>query len=103
MGVHTIMAPDYRYGGKLRDIVWDDVAGTVSGEHVEVPSIQEILDGPIPVNLGGCADPAIVRGSGLPGVLRDVEPTPRQKPVTRYVIEADGARRPAVAGVDYLP
>ena len=55
MAVHTIMLPDRMRGRELRSIVWDDEAGTVSGDHYRVVdgSIQRKLDRPKPMEVGG--------------------------------------------------
>ena len=55
MAVHTIMLPDLMRGRELRSIVWDDEAGTVSGDHYRVVDgdIQRILDRPKPMKVGG--------------------------------------------------
>lgn len=37
------MVPDSIRDGELRSIVWDDEAGTVSGDHFEVQWIQSML------------------------------------------------------------
>ncbi len=53
MAVHTIMLPDYVHGGEMRSIVWDDEAGTVSGDHYRVVDgdIQRKLDRPKPMSV----------------------------------------------------
>ena len=43
MARHTIKYRDWSRGDEPRRIVWDDEAGEVSGDHVEVPSIQAYL------------------------------------------------------------
>ena len=53
MAVHTIVMPDVVRGEQPRRIVWDDEAGTVEGNHFDVPSIQRIIDAPKPVEVGG--------------------------------------------------
>ena len=101
MTVHRIMAPDGDAGWRLRAIEWDDVAGTVAGDHRDVPLLAEDLAGPMPIWRTGpqpvyrLADPAHnpadflvlaieIRNIGsifrdrvqLPESLRGVEPTP---------------------------
>ncbi len=41
MARHTIMLPDRSAGRDLRSIVWDDEAGTVSGDHSKLPWLAE--------------------------------------------------------------
>ena len=54
MAVHTIMLPDRMRGRELRSIVWDDEAGTVSGDHYDVDeNIRRILERPKPMEVGG--------------------------------------------------
>ena len=53
MAVHTIMLPDMLYGDEPRTVIWDDSAGTVTGTHSKVPSMQAILDAPKPVDRSG--------------------------------------------------
>ena len=53
MTVHTIVMPDAAHGEEPRRIVWDDEAGTVEGEHGEVPYIQRVIAAPKPVEVGG--------------------------------------------------
>ena len=53
MTVHTIVMPDAAHGEEPRRIVWDDEAGTVEGEHDEVPYIQRVIAAPKPVEVGG--------------------------------------------------
>ena len=55
MTVHTIMLPDRLYGRELRSIIWDDEAGTVTGDHSKVPYIQGRLSEPAPVMLRNTA------------------------------------------------
>ena len=99
MSVHTIMLPDRMRGREPRSVVWDDEAGTVTGEHSDVPWMQEVLAQPTPVDfsdegrelflLDPAHDPAdfwhllLVAfwpiddeplRSTLPAVLRDTEP-----------------------------
>ena len=52
MAVHTIRIPDRMRGRELRTIVWDDEAGTVAGDHVEVDDIRRVFDAPKPVTIG---------------------------------------------------
>ena len=51
--MHRIVIPDRSKGRELRDIVWDDEAGTVSGDHSEVDWIVRLLAAPKPVRIGG--------------------------------------------------
>ena len=53
MAVHRISIPDRMAGRELRDIVWDDSAGTVSGDHSEVGWIAGLLAAPKPMRVGG--------------------------------------------------
>ena len=48
MTVHTIQLPDWRGGanGGLRTLVWDDEAGTVSGDHSKVEDIRRRFQRP---------------------------------------------------------
>ncbi len=50
MTIHTIMLPE-GFNRPMRSIVWDDEAGTVTGEHRDVPWMQGILAEPTPVVL----------------------------------------------------
>ncbi len=45
MATHTIMLPDRRYGRARRTILWDDQAGTFSGDHGDVPWLNEQVAG----------------------------------------------------------
>ena len=64
MAVHTIMLPDRLRGRELRSIVWDDLAGTVEGDHHDIGYIRRMFDEPKPVTVGdpgriwGLSDPA---------------------------------------------
>ncbi len=40
-------------GGEPRLILWDHVAGTVSGVHLDVAFIQDRIEAPKPVIVGG--------------------------------------------------
>ena len=51
MAVHTIMLPDIP-DRRLRSIVWDDEAGTVEGDHHQVPFFRRVLAAPKPVTVG---------------------------------------------------
>ena len=53
MALHRITIPDRHVGRELRDIVWDDEAGTVSGDHFEAGWIAGVLAAPKPVRVGG--------------------------------------------------
>ena len=48
MTAHTIRLPDRLGGAKgaLRTLVWDDEAGTVSGDHSDVDGVQEWFQHP---------------------------------------------------------
>ena len=50
--VHTIMLPDRMRGREPRTVIWDDEAGTVTGEHSDVAWMQRILAEATPVDLG---------------------------------------------------
>lgn len=58
------MIPDRLAGRELRSILWDDEAGTVSGDHSRVAWIAGLFAEPKPVRIGGTghfwdlADPA---------------------------------------------
>ena len=52
MTVHTIMLPDMRQYDEPRSVIWDDEAGTVTGEHSKVPWMQEGLALTPPVVMG---------------------------------------------------
>lgn len=106
MAIYRIMVPDSTQDGDLRSIIWDDEAGTVAGDHVDVPWMQSRLRQPWP---GTVEFPPSVRledpahdprdfwwllfevhwpmmepplDAGLPPVLRDVVPRPA-KPMRR--------------------
>ena len=51
MAVHTIMLPGMMHGREPRSVVWDDQAGTVTGEHSRVPQMQEMLAATPPVEV----------------------------------------------------
>lgn len=44
MTVHRFWMPDYARGGEPRMIDWDDDAGTVEGDHVDVEEVRRLLD-----------------------------------------------------------
>ncbi len=50
---HTILNPDIEYGDELRTIVWDDEAGTVEGDHSEVPVFRGYFE--VAAKYGRCA------------------------------------------------
>ena len=52
MTVHTIMLPDMMHGREPRSVIWDDEAGTVTGEHYEVPWMQALLADTPPIVMG---------------------------------------------------
>ena len=64
MTVYTIRLPDASRGDDLRPIVWDDEAGTVTGEHSDVPQLQEALAEPVPVVLPHITGPLTLRDPG---------------------------------------
>ena len=64
MTVHTIMLPDMVRGDEPRSVVWDDEAGTVTGEHRDVPWMQGILAEPTPVVMGDVMGAATLRDPG---------------------------------------
>ncbi len=93
---------DRRPDGRINHIIWDDEAGTVTGDHYKVPSLQEKLSGPMPYIVGGetfecelqdiAHDPAdflVVLGFALmslkppevqlPDSLKDIQPTKHTK------------------------
>lgn len=102
MTVHTILLPDYMRGREPRSVIWDDEAGTVEGEHSDVPWMQRILAAPTPYDglsgtgrilsledpahdprdfvwlLGTAYWPMLEEPlrSTLPPILRDAEPRP---------------------------
>ena len=83
MAVHEIMIPDPWpwHRGELRSVVWDDVAGTVDGDHRNVPWIQETLALPKPVD------------AGSPGVLWTLD-DPGHDPAEMLVLLVLSAERP---------
>ena len=112
MAVHTITLPDMRHGDEPRSVIWDDEAGTVTGEHSRVPWMQEVLAAPKPYvfgDVGGTfvlhdaghnpADFLVLLGlaywpaldepwrSSLPPVFHGVEQTPMKHPPS---VDADG-------------
>ena len=53
MAVHTITLPvRHAPDDPPRNVVWDDVAGTVEGDHPQLPYFQRILAEPKPVDVG---------------------------------------------------
>lgn len=48
MTVHTIRMPDRMRGRELRTVIWDDEAGTVSGDHSDVPWLLKMIGKPTP-------------------------------------------------------
>ena len=52
MATHSIRIPDRVRGRELRTIVWDDEAGTVSGDHSEIDEIRRVFAAPKPVTVG---------------------------------------------------
>ena len=55
MAVHTITIPDRMYGREPRTIVWDDEAGTVSGDHSKVADFRRVFAAEKPVTVGAGA------------------------------------------------
>ena len=57
MAIHRIMLPVGLRDDATRSVVWDDEAGTVEGDHVEVPWMQRVLaaatERPVQVGPGG--------------------------------------------------
>ena len=51
MTVHTIMLPDMRQYDGPRSVIWDDEAGTVTGEHSRVSDMQRMLAATPPVEV----------------------------------------------------
>ena len=128
MSVHTIKMPDWMRGRELRTVVWDDEAGTVTGDHSEVPWLQETLAREMPLDLGTeggnfiVTDPAhdpadflAVLGRAywpildhdrdrhlLSDSLRDVESTRATPWPDQYETMPGGTRRKLVDGVDFL-
>ncbi len=51
MAVHTIMLPDRMHGREPRSVIWDDEAGTVTGEHYDVPEMQWTLAATPPIEM----------------------------------------------------
>lgn len=68
MSVHTIRIPDWGggAGGELRDLVWDDEAGTVDGDYSRVDSIRRFF-----------GDPELWTEGGAEGVLQLEDPRHR--------------------------
>lgn len=52
MAIHIINLPDTQHGGDLRSIVWDDVAGTVNGEHASISFFRQTFAAEKPVTVG---------------------------------------------------
>ena len=63
MAVHTIMLPE-GHNGPIRSVIWDDEAGTVTGEHSRVPWMQGILAEPTPVVMDDVMGTATLRDPG---------------------------------------
>ena len=53
MATHRITMPDRMRGREPRTIIWDDEAGTVTGDHSDIAHIRERFDAPKPVTIGG--------------------------------------------------
>ena len=111
MTVHTIMLPE-GHNGPTRSVIWDDEAGTVTGEHSDVPWMQEVLAVPKPYVFGDVGGTLILHDPGhdpadflavlwraywpvldeplrssLPPVFHGVESTPMKRPPS---VDADG-------------
>ncbi len=114
--------PDRSKGRELRSILWDDEAGTVSGDHSEVGWIAGVFAAPKPVRIGGTgrfwdlSDPAhdsseflaLIHDiywpalgeplrSALPLVFDGVDPPPGEAGEELYVSDPDTGD-PVVAG-----
>ena len=100
MATHRFWMPDWSRGGEPRMIDWDDETGEVSGDHVELPGLREMLEraeehGGLGHYVGEWHLPDPRRDAaqflcvlrlalmnpgwdprGVPAKLRDVEPTP---------------------------
>ncbi len=112
MTVHTIMLPDRMRGREPRRVIWDDEAGTVTGEHSRIPWMQEVLARPTPVNF--CDDEQVLflkdpahdprdflhllgeaywpiyedpDRQRLPPALRDIKPRPVRPPANAILDE----------------
>ena len=59
--IHRIEFADDLYGGELREIVWDDEAGTVAGGHSCVERLRAVLAEPPPVDLSDFAQELTLR------------------------------------------
>ena len=55
MTVHMLMMPDPKKGDSLAAMHWDDEAGTIGGEHSDVPVIRQLFDAPTPYFFGSAA------------------------------------------------
>ena len=64
MTVHTIMLPDMMHYRGPRSVIWDDEAGTVTGEHSWVPWMQEMLAATPPIEIEDGMRPVILRDPG---------------------------------------
>ena len=49
MTIHTIMLPDMVHYDEPRSVIWDDEAGTVTGEHSSMPGMQWTLAATPPI------------------------------------------------------
>ena len=116
MTVHTIRLPDRMHGRELRTVIWDDEAGSVSGDHFDVGWMQEALQH-LPVDLTNEGRVLVLRDPAhdprdfihllaacwgdvlaedrdlLPEPLRSVDPTPILPP-PGVVQDPDGTWRP---------
>ena len=75
MATHEIMLPD-KGPNDRHLVVWDDEAGTVHGDHYDVPFMQQVIAAPKPVTVGS---PSIV------WELRDPGHDPAEFPVLLYI------------------
>ena len=105
------------------DLVWDDEAGTVEGDHWFAAGVRELLaegapldesrDGHILILEDPVHDPRDFwhllpykcqiepLRSRMPAILRDAEPTPRRPAVPARII-VDGVERDEIEGKDFL-
>ena len=105
------------------EIVWDDEAGTVEGDHWFAAGVRELLAQGAPLDLSRNGHILVLQDpahdprdfwhllpykcqveplrSRMPPILRDVEPTPlRAAPLPRYIV--DGVERDAIPGQEFV-
>ena len=105
------------------EMIWDDEAGTVEGEHWYAAGVREELARGAPLNLSRDGRILILQDpahdprdfwylipywcwkeplrSRMPAILRDVEPTePRRAPPPRLIV--DGVERDAIEGAEFV-